>query len=105
MRAAFDARTPALLFDEVHGEKTARRGLIDRAGIEPACDCGGTNEAVCDCVNCEACRAAPALHSAFSNWLDLSSLDADLLSVVLAWEKISEPIRKAIVTLAVAAWQ
>jgi hypothetical protein len=30
----------------------------------------------------------------------LASADADLQSVVLAWEKISEPIRKAIVTLA-----
>jgi hypothetical protein len=44
-------------------------------------------------------RAATALHFGRSNWLDLSSVDADLLSVVLAWEKISHPIRKAIAAL------
>jgi len=43
---------------------------------------------VCHCVNCEQCRAAPALHFGRPNWLELSSVDADLLGVVLAWEKI-----------------
>lgn len=70
------------------------------AGIEPACDFDGKNERICDCVNCETCRAALALHSGGSNRLDLSSIDADLLSVVLAWQKISTPIRNAILGLA-----
>jgi hypothetical protein len=73
---------------------------VEAAGIEPACDFDGKNERVCDCVNCEKCRAARALHSGRSNWLDLSSIDADLQSVVLGWEEISHPIRKAIVALA-----
>ena len=41
-------------------------------------------------------RAALALHSGDSNWLDLSSIDGELLSVVLGQEKFSEPIRKGI---------
>ena len=69
------------------------------SGIEPAGDFALTAETVCDCVNCELGRAAPALHSGRSAWLDLSSIDADLLSVVFAWEKISGPIRTAIVSL------
>ena len=68
-------------------------------GIEPAICFDGTNEAVCDCVNCAQCRAARALHSGNSNWLDLASIDADLLSVVLAWGKLSEPVRKGICAL------
>ena len=74
--------------------------FMEAAGIEPAGDFDLTTEVVCDCVNCQEGRAAPALHSGRSAWLDLSSIDADLLSVVLAWEKISGPIRKAIVSLA-----
>jgi hypothetical protein len=68
-------------------------------GIEPACESDGTNGGACDSVNREKGRGAPAPHFVRSNWLDLSSVDADLLSVVLAWEKISGPIRKAIIAL------
>ncbi len=73
------------------------------AGIEPAGNFDGTTETICDCVNCEQCRSAPALHSGRPNWLDLSSIDSDLQSVVLAWEQISGPIRKAIVGLVEAS--
>jgi hypothetical protein len=76
---------------------------MEAAGIEPAFNFDGKNEGVCDCVNCEKCRAAPALHSGRPNWLDLSSIDADLQSVVLAWEGISEPIRQGILALVHAA--
>jgi hypothetical protein len=44
--------------------------------------------------------AARALHFPRSGWLGLASIDPNLLTVVLAWEKISEPIRRAIVGLA-----
>ncbi len=41
-----------------------------------------------------------ALHLWHSNRLHLtSSVDADLLTVVLAWERISDPIRKGICAL------
>ncbi len=75
------------------------------AGIEPASNVYGKTERACDCANCEECLAASALHSGRPNWLDLSAIDADLLNVVLAWEKISNPICNAIVTLAQSSRQ
>ena len=72
---------------------------MEAAGIEPASDFDENAEVVCDCGNCEQCRAALALYSERPTWLNLSSVDADLLSVVLAWEKISPPIRMAILGL------
>lgn len=73
---------------------------MEAAGIEPAGDSDGIIKPACSCGNCEECRAASALHFACANSLDLSSIDTDLLTVVLAWAGISEPIRKAIVGLA-----
>ena len=72
---------------------------MEAAGIEPAFDSDGIIKPACACGNCEECRAALALHFGRSIWLDLSSIDADLLSVVLAWENLSEPIRNAILAL------
>jgi hypothetical protein len=72
---------------------------MEAAGIEPASNFDLTTATTCDCVNCEQCGAAPALHSRRSNWLDLASIDADLLSVVLAWEELSDPIQKGICAL------
>jgi hypothetical protein len=69
-------------------------------GLEPTADSYPTEKAPCTSVICPECGAARALHSGRSNWLDLSSIDTELLSVVLAWEKISEPNRKAILRLA-----
>ena len=81
------------------GFNVPRNTKMEAAGIEPTCEIDGTTEAICDCVNCEKCRAAPALHSGGFKSLPVSSVDADLLSIVLAWEKISGPIRKAILSL------
>jgi hypothetical protein len=72
---------------------------VEAAGIEPAHEIDANDEKVSDCVTRVEPRAAPALHSGRPDWLELSSLDADLQSVVLAWEKISEPIRNCIVAL------
>jgi hypothetical protein len=69
-------------------------------GLEPTAEFYPRDNAASTSVICEKCRAAPALHSGRSAWLDLSSIATDLLGVVLAWEKISDPIRKAIVSLA-----
>ncbi len=71
----------------------------EAAGLEPTAGFYSTDDDVSTSVICPECGAARALHSGRSNWLDLSSVDADLLSVVLVWEKISGPIRKAIVSL------
>jgi hypothetical protein len=69
-------------------------------GLEPSAEFYRTDDAASSSVIREACGAARALHSGRPNWLDLASIDTDLLSVVLAWERISEPIRKAILSLA-----
>jgi len=48
---------------------------------------------------CENCRAVGALFGA-RQLPFLATIDADLLSVAFAWEKISAPIRTAILALA-----
>jgi hypothetical protein len=72
-------------------------------GLEPTAEFHPKDDTTSGCVSCQECRAARALHFGRSNWLDLSSVDADLLSVVLGWGKIPEPIRKAIVALVEAS--
>gem|GEM_PF-6637851 len=68
-------------------------------GLEPTIEFYPKGRAASTSVICEQCGAARALHLGRSNWLDLASIDPDLLSVVLGWEKISEPIQKSILTL------
>ncbi len=57
-------------------------------GFIPLGDCDTTTELICDCVKCDACRAARALQTGDINCRLLASVDADLLSVVLAWENL-----------------
>jgi len=68
-------------------------------GLEPTIGFYATDGAASTSVICPECGAARALHIPRSGWLDLSSIDPDLLSVVLGWEEISKPIRDAILTL------
>jgi hypothetical protein len=68
---------------------------VEAAGIEPSDDFGATDSSVCDCENCQQCRAAYALHlECFKGHL-LASLDADLQRVIAAWERLPESIRVA----------
>ena len=82
---------------------------MEAAGIEPASCFDTQPETAGPILRLQStmnlvCRAAWArMYSGRSNWLDLSSIDADLLSVVLAWEKISGPVRKRICALVHAA--
>jgi hypothetical protein len=69
------------------------------AGIEPSGDFDATGTLPCGCVICEQCRAARTLHFGRPNWLDLSSLDAGLQSVHVAWHGLPDAIRRAIVAL------
>lgn len=69
-------------------------------GLEPTAEFYPTEVAASTSVICPACGAARALHFSRSGWLNLASIDPDLLSVVLAWERISSPIRNAIVGFA-----
>ena len=72
---------------------------VEDRGVEPLKDSAATSDADSTSVDCEACRAARALHLGDADWLQLSSLDADLQSVLLAWERLPEPIRRAILAL------
>jgi hypothetical protein len=79
--------------------KTVWNAAKKPLGLEPTDEYDRTEDTTMTSVICQNCRAARALHSGHTHWLDLSSIDADLLSVVLGWEKISEPIRKAVIAL------
>lgn len=72
-------------------------------GLEPTPDFYPTDNPISTSVICPECGAARALHSGRPNWLDLASVDADLLSVVVAWENMSAAIRKAILALVQSA--
>lgn len=71
-------------------------------GTSPTDYLSVTAEATCDCVKCDACGAARALQTGDINCRLLASVDANLLSVVLAWANLSQPIRKAIIGLAMS---
>src|SRR5579863_5639694 len=69
---------------------------MEAAGIEPAVDFDSSGKLDCGCVICEECRAAMALHSDGTDWLDLALADADLQSVIRAWRVVAAPIKAAI---------
>ena len=84
-------------------ERTLRRfcsKLVEAAGIEPSDDFGASDSCICDCENCQQCRAAYALHlECFKEHL-MASFDADLQGVIVGWNGLPASTRKAIVTLA-----
>lgn len=69
---------------------------MEAAGIEPSDDFDATCDSVCNCENCQECRAAYALHSECFKGHLLASLDADLQRVIDGWELLSESVRDAI---------
>lgn len=85
--------------DKAANIKGLRLYQVEAAGIEPARNSDGTQDLYCNCVEGKAGRAVNTLHLGCPDWLRLSSLDTDLQSVVLAWDKLSEPIRRAILAL------
>jgi hypothetical protein len=68
-------------------------------GIEPAFNSDATDILPCSCVNCQQCRAAPALHFGCPDWLETASHDADLQRVIAAWGDLPEAIRRALLAL------
>jgi len=72
---------------------------MEAAGIEPASDFDATGKLPCGCVFCEECRAANALQSKRSTWLNMASLDADLHRVIASWPALPGPIRAAMMAL------
>jgi hypothetical protein len=67
---------------------------IGTEGIEPGADFDGTTDGLCDCENCQQCRAANALHLECFKGHFLASLDADLQQVIDVWERLPTEMRK-----------
>ena len=68
---------------------------LEAAGIEPSDDFAATKDGVCNCENCQQCRAAYALHlECFKGHL-LASFDADLQRVIAVWDELPEAMRRA----------
>jgi hypothetical protein len=68
-------------------------------GIEPAVDFDATGKLPCGCVICDECRAAMALQSGRTEWLEWASLDADLQRVIASWTQLPPAIRVAIAAI------
>jgi hypothetical protein len=72
---------------------------VEAAGIEPSGDFDASCDSVCDCVNCQQCRAANALHLECFKRQFLASLDADLQHLIDVWETVAPSIRMVIARL------
>jgi hypothetical protein len=75
---------------------------VEAAGIEPAGETDANNSTANVCENQPIPSAANALHDSDSNWLNLSSIDAALRAVIVAWDSLPQRIRQAIQMLAVS---
>jgi hypothetical protein len=68
---------------------------VEAAGIEPSDDFDASEISICDCENCQQCRAANALHEQCFKMRFLTTLDADLQRVIGAWGQLSDAMRIA----------
>jgi hypothetical protein len=69
---------------------------VEAAGIEPSPDFVASDSVVCNCENCQQCRAAYALHLGCFKGHLLASFDVDLQRLISAWDLLPKPVRKAI---------
>jgi hypothetical protein len=69
---------------------------VKAAGIEPGSDFDAPESVVCNCENCQQCRAANALHEECFKTRYLASLDKDLQQVINSWEPLNAAARRAI---------
>lgn len=69
---------------------------MEAAGIEPSADFIATDNSVCDCENCQQCRAAYALHFECFKSHFLESFDAELQRVIDGWKQPDVTTRYAI---------
>jgi hypothetical protein len=72
---------------------------VEAAGIEPGADFDATETRVCDCENCQLCRAAYALHLECFKCRYLATLDKDLQRVIRDWANLKPSVRSAICSL------
>jgi hypothetical protein len=69
---------------------------MEAAGIEPSDDFDATENCICDCENCQQCRAANALHLECFKSHYLSSLDADLQRLINRWGELPASVKGAV---------
>jgi hypothetical protein len=72
---------------------------MEDRGLEPLGDFDATNNTASSSDGCPECGAARALHSGGPDCHLLSSLDADLQSVIAAWDGLPTAIRRATLAL------
>lgn len=72
---------------------------MEAAGIEPECNFDPSAATISTSGKCDTCGAARALHSCGTYCPFLSSLDADLRSVIEAWDWLPAAIQKAIAAI------
>jgi hypothetical protein len=72
---------------------------VEAAGIEPSDDFAATENRICDCENCQQCRAAYALHFECFKGQLLASFDSELQRIIAAWNKLEPATRRVIGTL------
>jgi hypothetical protein len=69
---------------------------VEAAGIEPSADFVASESGICNCENCQQCRAANALHFECFKSHFQASLDADLQRVIDGWDRLDTMIRHII---------
>jgi len=72
---------------------------MEAAGIEPASCCESSADCGCGCGKCDHPAAAPALRPGGLNCHFLASLDANLQSIIAAWDELPRAIRRAMLAL------
>lgn len=72
---------------------------MEDGGFEPTLNNNATKLCACSCELCNDPCAANALHLCGSNCQFVATIDADLQSVIAAWNRLPKPIRNAIVAL------
>jgi hypothetical protein len=72
---------------------------VEDRGLEPLGDFDAKRNSASTSIDHQEGAAARALHSGGPNCHCLSSLDADLQSVIAAWDGLAAPIRNAMIAL------
>jgi hypothetical protein len=73
--------------------------VVEDRGLEPQSDFDVTDDSASTSADSLHCCAARALHAGGAACHSLSSLDADLQSVIAAWDGLPTAIRTAITAL------
>ena len=75
---------------------------MEAAGIEPGDDIAANDYTAATCVTCPACGAALALQQPVTGLQPPAPPDADLQTVITAWDALPAHLRAAIVAIVTA---